>query len=242
MLYTDYFHYDFVHTPFIRGKKAAEYVACGYQYRLRAVCTAYAETKSETLTSDTTNSTGKPTPASPASPNETRWAWKAVSTVSPKWNEQKTFILNANLWLRTFPTGSGNATYKQIITDYAPIVALSGKSSATLDLSTGGASIKFTANFNHVNIEVLDYAAGLKTTYNLARIRYTVPCTLDPALWSEAKNTLDFPMGVATSNTGNKNACIQLDSQIKLGKYKNLTNYTWYEWPVKYFAWAVPVR
>lgn len=97
-------------------------------------------------------------------------------------------------------------------------------------------------NFNHVNIEVLDYAAGLKTTYNLARIRYTVPCTLYPALWSEAKNTLDFPMGVATSNTGNKNACIQLDSQIKLGKYKNLTNYTWYEWPVKYFAWAVPVR
>ena len=80
------------------------------------------------------------------------------------------------------------------------------------------------------------------TTYNLARIRYTVPCTLYPALWSEAKNTLDFPMGVATSNTGNKNACIQLDSQIKLGKYKNLTNYTWYEWPVKYFAWAVPVR
>ena len=77
------------------------------------------------------------TPASPASPNETRWAWKAVSTVSPKWNEQKTFILNANLWLRTFPTGSGNATYKQIITDYAPTVALSGKSSATLDLSTG---------------------------------------------------------------------------------------------------------
>ena len=189
-----------------------------------------------------TNSTGKPTPASPASPNETRWAWKAVSTVSPKWNEQKTFILNSNLWLRTFPTGSGNATYKQIITDYAPTVALSGKSSATLDLSTGGASIKFTANFNHVNIEVLDYAAGLKTTYNLARIRYTVPCTLYPALWSEAKNTLDFPMGVATSNTGNKNACIQLDSQIKLGKYKNLTNYTWYEWPVKYFAWAVPVR
>ncbi len=186
-----------------------------------------------------TNNTGTPTPSSGS--GETRWAWKAVYTVQPYWSTLKTFVMDSDLSLNTFPVGSGNATYKQIIAEYAPTQDLTGTSDVTFTISETP-SLSFTAKLKHVKVNILTYSTGYNTTNNTIAINYTIPCTLYPGIWDEAKNTVDFVMSAVTINTGNKNACIQFNTSPKLGEYKTLTNYLIYEWPTNASAWSLPVR
>lgn len=185
-----------------------------------------------------TNNTGTPNTSSGS--GETRWAWKAVCTVEPEWSSMKTFIMDSDLSLNTFPVGSGNATYKQVIAEYAPTQDLTGTSDVTFTISETP-SLSFTAKLKHVKVAILSYRAGYDKTNTIA-INYTIPCTLYPAIWSEAKSTVDFTMSAVTINTGNKNACIQFNTAPKFGEYVNLGNYNWYEWNTHASAWSLPIR
>lgn len=183
-----------------------------------------------------TNNTGVPTPGSGS--GETRWAWKAVYTITPKWSTYKTYIRESDLSLNTFPVDSGSATYKQIIAEYAPTQDLNGSSDVTFTISETP-SLSFTAKFKHVNVDILSYRAGYNTANNTIAINYTIPCTLYPAIWSEAKNTVDFTMSAVTINTGNKNACMQFNSSLVLGDAENDTILTW---GTSAAAWSLSVR
>ena len=190
----------------------------------------------------TSNISGPPTPAA-GSTATTRWAWQAISTMSPGYETYGARNYECNMALVTWPTGVNNATYKQVLLDYTPSQSLENKNNVTCSLGSSDANISFTANFKDVSINPLDYASGPNTECNAYSVRYDIR-SLNPYIASgAAKNVLDVPIGVITQNTGNKNACIQLNSSWTFAHYDGwYPGYSRLTSEEQYLAWALPVR
>ena len=100
-------------------------------------------------------------------------------------------------------------------------------------------SFKFPINIEFPPVMICPASLALLLCNNTIAINYTIPCTLYPAIWSEAKNTVDFTMSAVTINTGNKNACMQFNSSLVLGDAENDTILTW---GTSAAAWSLSVR
>lgn len=155
-----------------------------------------------------------------------KWAYMCDTYMQPTWSQSKAYrSLNKNLSVSftTYPTGSGNATYKMTLRDYTPKVDLSGKTDVTLSVGangtasgspgfTGSAGFNVKTSFADVKITVPNWQIGLSHSQNIATINFALGGSFD-RLTSKAvmTSTVSLPSGVVLWNYANKYSCVQFD-------------------------------
>lgn len=155
-----------------------------------------------------------------------KWAYMSDTYKQPTWSQSKTYrSLNNNLCISysTFPTGSGNATYKMILRDYTPKVDLSGKTDVTLSVGanvtasknpgfTGSTGFNTKTSFADVKITVPKWQVGQSYSQNIVQINFAIGGTFD-RLSSKVvmTSTISLPSGVVLWNYANKYSCIQVN-------------------------------
>lgn len=155
-----------------------------------------------------------------------KWAYMCDTYMQPTWSQSKTYrSLNRNLCVSysTYPTGSGNATYKMILRDYTPKVDLSGKTDVTLSVGanatassspgfSGNAGFNVKTSFDDVKITVPNWQVGLSYSQNIASINFAMGGSFD-RLTSKAvmTSTISLPSGVVLWNYASKYSCVQVN-------------------------------
>ena len=177
---------------------------------------------------ETTVKTGAPKPAA-TSGTTTKWAFQAVINMSPKWKASDKYHSSTNSTLytsfTTYPVGSGNTSYKNVIMDYLPKIDTSGATDVTYSLGATGSISSKNGNAAGINGGVswkqsykdveftIDYSAGANVKTNKAAWNYDMDSAWRIWPTEVEKTTIELKSAVRVDNTGNKKACVQLNVQ-----------------------------
>ncbi|GEM_PF-2477226 len=164
-----------------------------------------------------------------------KWAYMSDIYMQPTWNQSKSYrSLNRNIFVSysTWPTGSGNATYKMVLRDYIPKVDLSGKTDVTISVGanatasgkpglSGNAGFSASTSYSDVKIEVPKWQVGLSQSQNIAQLKFTMGGAFDRFSGKAVlTSTIALTSGVVLWNYANKYSCIQLNYSA----YWNINN------------------
>ena len=181
-----------------------------------------------------------------------QWAFVASVDMSPKYSSNKKVANDALvLGLSTYPVGTSNITYKQVIMDYLPKTDTSGQSSTTYSigasLSNSGVSISggatWTATYKDVDFKV-DRVSGANTNHNYIRWDFVMPIDNRNSLKNVHKSTICLIGGVRIANSGPKKTAVQLNVKSYWYQVVGSTNATdlRYAADVGGTVWILPVK
>lgn len=204
---------------------------------------------------ETTVKIGAP---SPVATGNTKWAFQSVINLSPKWSTNE--VVNGNLYtsFTTYPVGSSNLTYKNVIMDYQPKTDTSGKTDVTYSIGpefswgkegaevgiSGGVS--WVKSYEDITFTV-DYSAGANTSTNIAAWYYTIGrgTEINGDLWfpkALQKSTVELISAVRVDNNGHTSVGVQLNTQPTWGKLTGFLTGTAYTPAMSSVVYILPVR
>lgn len=240
-------------------------VGSNYEYILDTINYYYGDVRigaytrricASRLYPETSVKTGTPYPA--VTSGNTKWAFQAVINMSP--NNSGEGVVNCELYtsFTTYPVGTGNLTYKNVITDYLPKTDTSGQTDITYTIgpnfaysSKDGASgsisggVSWVESYKDITFTV-DYAAGLNTSTNVAAWNYKIGKGGDinaDILFPKSiqKTNIELISAVRVDNYGHTRAGVQLNVSPKWGKTTGFLSTTTYS-TLSQIAIMLPVR